>query len=256
MDPERVADAITQRTRAIVPVHLFGQMAPMTQLKDLAVKHGLSIVEDAAQCQGAKQGDLSPGSLASLAATSFYPGKNLGAYGDAGAITTNDDNLALRVRRLRNYGGIAKYEHVEFGCNSRLDSLQAAVLTVKLKHLDEWNRERSIAADWYMDGLRDNSSIILPSVAPDNVHVWHLFVAQVDKRDEVLASLNGQGIGAGIHYPQPVHRQPGLAQHVITRGDLKITERLAARIISLPIFPGITFAQVERTVEALSAATR
>lgn len=247
IDPDCVEEAITPRTRAVIPVHLFGQLAPMEPIIDIASRHGLRVVEDAAQCQGATQHGRHAGQFGDLAATSFYPGKNLGAFGDAGAVLTDDPTLGDRVRRLRNYGGTAKYEHTESGRNSRLDTLQASVLRVKLEMLDEWNLERAAAAEKYLDLLESLPAIKLPKVHPANRHVWHLFVMTVEKRDSLLEALNRNGIGAGIHYPSTVSSIPG----VRTPFDSGRSEFLASRIISLPMFPGLEVGQIEEVVEKI-----
>jgi len=254
IDLAAVADKLTPRTRAVIAVHLYGQPAPMSELAEV-VRPDIALVEDAAQSQGARQRGRRSGSLGVVAATSFYPGKNLGAYGDAGAVTTDEDEIATRLRRLRNHGGIAKYEHVEVGVNSRLDSLQAVVLSAKLAVLDEWNAERRAAADRYaqlLADLADRGEVVLPRVVAGNEHVWHLYVVRVPNRDVVLKQLNAAGIGAGIHYPTPLHRLPAFEQ--LRLGDYPCAERLAEQVLSLPLFPGITFEQQERVTTQLRAA--
>src|SRR4051794_33967423 len=198
LDPNAAVAAITSRTRAIVPVHLYGQMAPMERY---AAAEGVHLIEDAAQSQGAVRHGRRSGSVGTVAGTSFYPGKNLGAYGDAGAITTDDAGLAERLHALRNHGGVRKYEHLEIGVNSRLDELQAVVLATKLRRLEEWNDERQMAAERYGELLKALDDVVVPEVLPGNEHVWHLYVVRVPRRDDVLARLNAAGIGAGIHYP-------------------------------------------------------
>lgn len=249
IDPDRIAEAIGPRTRAIIPVHLFGQLAPMEPILAIAKEHGLKVIEDAAQCQGATQNGMHAGQFGDMAATSFYPGKNLGAFGDGGAVLTRDPNLAARVRRLRNYGGIAKYEHIESGRNSRLDTLQAAVLRVKLRHLEAWNTERVQAAGEYANLLSSRSNVELPSVAPCNEHVWHLYVVKVHTRDEILRALNDAGIGAGIHYPATVAAVPG----VRSEEHLPVATDLSRRILSLPLFPGMTPEQIASVSHSLDA---
>lgn len=247
IDPSLIDSVITERTKAIIPVHLFGQLAPMGEIVDIAKRHGLRVIEDAAQCQGATQHGKHAGQFGDMAATSFYPGKNLGAFGDGGAVLTQDNDLATRVRRLRNYGGIAKYEHVESGRNSRLDSLQAAVLCVKLRHLDAWNDERRAVAATYLDALAGIPTIQLPAVLDGNEHVWHLFVIKVADRDEVLKQLNEAGVGAGIHYPSTVN---SLATVPL---ETPIAERQANTMISLPIYPGISREQVDFVIEEMGS---
>jgi dTDP-4-amino-4,6-dideoxygalactose transaminase len=247
IDPDHIAEAIGPRTRAIIPVHLFGQLAPMEPILAIAAEHGLKVIEDAAQCQGATQNGMHAGQFGDMTATSFYPGKNLGAFGDGGAVLTQDPRLAERVRRLRNYGGISKYEHAESGRNSRLDTLQAAVLRVKLRHLDTWNKERTFAASAYQDALSQCPGIELPQVSPKNDHVWHLFVVKIENRDRVLDALHQSNIGAGIHYPQTVNSIPS-----VTALDTVRAERMAPRILSIPIFPGISSGQIDHVSQTLA----
>jgi dTDP-4-amino-4,6-dideoxygalactose transaminase len=250
LDPASVAERTTARTRAVVPVHLYGQPAPVERLREVLGRDVL-VVEDAAQSQGARRHGVRSGALGDVAATSFYPGKNLGAYGDAGAVTTGSDAIADRVQALRNHGGVRRYEHQELGTNSRLDSLQAGVLSVKLARLDLWNDERRAAAETYAALLGDLEWLTLPEVAPGNEHVWHLYVARCSRRDDVLAALGAAGIGTGVHYPAPVHLLPLVADLGHRPGDFPVAEADAARIVSLPMFPGITVAQQERVAAAL-----
>jgi dTDP-4-amino-4,6-dideoxygalactose transaminase len=253
LDPDAALAQITGRTKAIVPVHLYGQVAPMEPYA-AAVSDGIQLVEDGAQSQGALRHGRRSGSIGRVSATSFYPGKNLGAYGDAGAVTTDDADVAHRVRRLRNHGGILKYEHLEVGVNSRLDDLQAVVLAAKLRRLEAWNDERRVAAERYGDLLKGLDEVVLPAVVPGNQHVWHLYVVRVPRRDEVLARLNRAGVGAGIHYPTPVHLLPAFADRRWGRGAFPSAERLAGEIISLPIYPGITAAIQDQVVDHLAKA--
>jgi dTDP-4-amino-4,6-dideoxygalactose transaminase len=254
IDVDQVESRLGARTRAILPVHLYGQMAPMERLQELAKRSGVILIEDAAQAQGAARHGRAAGSVGDAAGTSFYPGKNLGAYGDAGAVLTNDDELARRVRALRSYGSDRRYHHPERGFNSRLDTLQAVVLNAKLHHLERWNRERREAARRYDELLADVEGVGLPSVAPGNEHVWHLYVVRVDQRDAVLAKLNEQGIGAAIHYPTPIHRTGAFASLGMGEGSFPVAERLGGEILSLPLFPGIRADQQARVVEALVRA--
>jgi dTDP-4-amino-4,6-dideoxygalactose transaminase len=245
-----VAAALTARTKAVIPVHLDGQMAPMKALRDL-VGDSVLLIEDAAQSQGASQGGQSAGSFGITGATSFYPGKNLGAYGDAGAVLTDSAEIAQRVRALRNHGGIQKYEHNVVGVNSRLDAIQAAVLLVKLKYLDAWNAERVTAANHYSELLNDLPAVVLPEVVPGNDPVWHLYVVRLPRRSAVVSGLSAAGIATGIHYPAPVHLLPAFSHLGLGRGAMPVAERLSTEICSLPLFPGITVAQQERVVAAL-----
>jgi len=251
IDPAQAEAAITARTRALLPVHLFGQLAPMRPLRQLAAEHGLYLIEDAAQAQGATQDGAGIGTDSFAAATSFYPGKNLGAYGDAGAVVCDDPQVAARLRRIGNHGSSRRYVHTEFGFTSRLDTFQAVVLEAKLAHLETWNALRAQAAARY-DDLLDGEAVGLPVAAPGNRHVWHLYVVQVTDRDAVVADLNAAGIGAGVHYPVPVHHQPAFAG--TARGPLPVAERACSRILSLPMFPGITAQQQERVADALRRA--
>jgi dTDP-4-amino-4,6-dideoxygalactose transaminase len=239
IDVDAASAAVTPRTRAVIPVHLYGQLAPMKALADI-LPEGVMLIEDAAQAQGAAYAGQRAGSFGVAAATSFYPGKNLGAYGDAGAVLTNDSDVAERLRRLRSHGGVHKYEHIDIGFNSRLDEMQAVVLSAKLTRLDTWNDERRAAAVRYDALLADLPGVIRPRLVPGNEHVWHLYVVRVPHRDDVLAALNAAGIGAGIHYPSPVHTLPAFASLGYQRGAFPVSERLADEILSLPIFPGIT----------------
>lgn len=251
IDVSKIEASITSRTKAIIPVHLFGQMAAMNAVLDVAGSHGLSVIEDAAQSQGATQNGFSCGTFGIATATSFYPGKNLGAFGDGGAVLTNDLHLDRSIRMLRNYGGIEKYEHEIVGFNSRLDAVQALVLTHKLKHLDRWNTERQIAADAYARKLQGTPNLILPTITAGNTHVWHLFVVRVPQRDNVITSLQNQGIGAGIHYPTPFPELPAYTRNLGASHACTTANSLSKEILSLPIYPGITDSQITRVCEAL-----
>jgi dTDP-4-amino-4,6-dideoxygalactose transaminase len=228
-------------------------MADMRALGALVDGTGVALVEDAAQAHGASQHGRPVGFGSTAAAISFYPSKNLGAYGDAGAVLTGDAAVADRVRRLRNYGSASKYEHVEEGFNSRLDELQAVVLRAKLGMLGRWNEQREAAARRYGEALRDVDGVELPVTAAGNRHVWHLYVVRVDDRDRVLERLRRDGVGAAVHYPVPIHRQPAFAG---AARRLARAERLAARVLSLPLFPGIRDDEVDYVAEALRRAVR
>jgi dTDP-4-amino-4,6-dideoxygalactose transaminase len=254
MDVDQVEQRITPRTRAILAVDLYGQIAAMDQLAEIARRHGLVLLEDAAQSQGARRHGRRAGSVALAAATSFYPGKNIGAYGDGGAVLTDSDDIASHVRKLRNWGSERKYHHPEVGFNSRLDSMQAVVLSAKLRRLDAWNDSRRRAAHEYDVLLRDVDAVQLPQVLPGNEHVWHLYVVQVAARDEALAALQAHGIGAGIHYPTPLHFHGALAQLGYRAGEFPVAERASARILSLPMYPHLTTEQQGRIAETLRAA--
>ncbi len=252
IDPAAVR--VGARTRAVVPVHLFGQMAPLGALA--AAAPGVAIVEDAAQAHGAVQDGQPVGGRSLAAATSFYPGKNLGAYGDGGAVLTTSEAVAARIRALRNYGSAVKYDHPELGMNSRLDTLQAVVLRAKLTRLTAWNEARRAAAARYDALLADVADVVRPTTAAGNVHVWHLYVVRVPRRDRVLAHLTDAGVAAGVHYPVPLHLQGAFAYLGHRRGDFPVAERAAGEILSLPMFPHITSAQQEQVVAVLRAGLR
>lgn len=237
IDPSRIKDRISSRTKAIMPVHLYGQPSEMEEIWRIAREFGLHIVEDSAQTHGAKYKDRMAGDLGDAAGFSFYPTKNLGAFGDAGAVTTGDEELADKVRVLRNYGSREKYHNEWKGHNSRLDPLQAAFLRVKLKHLDVWNMRRRQIAEYYLDGLSDISQLTLPRIAPDATHVWHLFVISCPARDQLKAYLEERGVTTLIHYPIPPHLSEAYAELGYKTGDFPITEGMAETVLSLPIDP-------------------
>lgn len=248
IDTEAALAAITPRTRAVVPVHLYGQLAPVELLRGA----GVPIVEDAAQSQGATRHGRGSG-VDGIAATSFYPGKNLGAYGDAGAVTTASEPWATAVRTLGSHGGLRKYHHDVIGVNSRLDGLQAVVLRAKLARLAGWNELRRAAAARYHELLKDFDQVVRPETLDGNEHVWHIYCVRVPNRDDVLARLNAAGVGAAIHYPIPVHRTGAFAS---LGGSFPNAERIAGEILSLPIYPQITPDQQARVAEVLGAALR
>ena len=254
LDPNAAAGAAGENTSAIMPVHLFGQMAPMKELSDLATRHQVTVIEDAAQAQGAAQGGVPTGSYGQIAGMSFYPGKNLGAYGDAGAVLTSSDDLARKVRLLRDHGSEEKYVHAELGFNSRMDTLQAVVLRAKLRRLADWNERRRQAADRYQELLDGIEGVTLPRTAPGNLHVWHLYVVQVPERDRILEALSQRNVRAGIHYPVPVHLQPAFRGLGYAPGDFPVAEAAASRILSLPLFPHITPEQQATVAGALREA--
>src|SRR6185369_7911845 len=242
-----VSDAawrITPHTSAIIPVHLYGQPCNMEEISALAAAHGLKVIEDCAQAHGAEFKDQKVGTFGDAATFSFYPGKNLGAYGDGGAIVTNDEAVAKKCRMIANHGRIAKYDHVFEGRNSRLDGLQAAVLNVKLKHLDEWTEARREKAALYRKMLK-GSHVRVPEETDNGLHVYHLFVVQMDERDRVAEALLVKGISTGIHYPLPLHLQPAYQYLGYIRGDFPVTEMVAERILSLPLFPELSVKQVD-----------
>jgi len=248
LDPERIAAAVTPRTRAILPVHLYGQCADMTRINAVAREFGLLVVEDAAQSQGATHRGVTSGALGDAAGHSFYPGKNLGAIGDAGAVTTDDAELATAVRALRNYGSEQKYHNRYKGCNSRLDELQAAFLRVRLPHLDGENDARRRVAERYLAGI-DNPALKLPRIGDGNQHAWHIFAIRCAHRDELQAYLAERGIGSVIHYPVPPHRQPAYAEW--SHLSLPISERIHREELSLPIGPTLSEEKATTVVECL-----
>lgn len=254
IDPAKLEAAITAHTKAVVPVHLFGQPADMDAVAAVAEKHGVDVVEDACQAHGATYKGRPVGSLGSIAAFSFYPGKNLGALGDGGAVTTSDAALADRVLALRNHGETAKSHHTLVGYCNRLDNLQAAFLGVKLPHLSGWNRARRAAADRYDQLLSGVQGVTPISVRPDVEAVYHLYVVQLEDRESVRARLAEEGVDTGIHYPVPIHLQPAYAHLGYGRGDFPVAEHLADRILSLPMFPEISASQIDYVIERLSKA--
>jgi dTDP-4-amino-4,6-dideoxygalactose transaminase len=252
IDPGRIEAAITSRTKAIMPVHLYGQPADMDPILEVAAKHNLKVVEDNAQAQGARYKGKRTGSLGHAAATSFYPGKNLGAFGDAGAVTTNDEGLADRVRMLRNYGSRVKYQHELPGINSRIDELQAAFLRVKLRHLDEWNARRKALAAIYISELSSlNPQLITPSVSVWADPVWHLFVIRHAARDALQNHLGEHGIQTIIHYPIPPHLSDAYQSTGFSHGICPIAERIAHDVLSLPISPHHSLEQIAHVVNCL-----
>ncbi|QWT18894.1 DegT/DnrJ/EryC1/StrS family aminotransferase [Bacillus sp. NP157] len=250
LDPARVEAAIGPRTRVIMPVHLYGQLADMAALGDIASRRGLLVLEDAAQAHGASWDGARAGSFGHAAAFSFFPGKNLGALGDGGAVATDDDALAARVAALRNYGSAQKYHHPVRGINSRLDEIQAAMLRVKLRYLDaDTSRRRAIAAR-YRDGIR-HPGIRLPAAVREEAHAWHLFVVRCSWRDALQRHLAALGVQAQVHYPVPPHRQ--LAYAELAQLSLPLTERIHREVLSLPLNPALSDAQVEQVIAACAA---
>lgn len=249
IDTAAVERAITPRTKAIIPVHLYGQSADMDPLLEVARKHKLLVIEDACQAHGAEYKGRRCGSMGDIAAFSFYPGKNLGAYGDGGAVTTKRADLAERVALLRNHGQKVKYEHMVKGFNSRLDTLQAVVLRIKLRRLEQWNEARRQAAAKY-DRLLAGTRLVTPKVAPYAKPVYHLYVVQVPDRAKQQAAFDAANVSHGIHYPIPVHLQPAFAELGYKPGSFPVTEALVPKIISLPMFPEINEAQIGQVATA------
>jgi dTDP-4-amino-4,6-dideoxygalactose transaminase len=254
IDVDAVEAAVGPRTRAILPVHLYGQAAPVERLLPIAERVGAVVVEDAAQSQGATRDGRGAGGLGHAAATSFYPGKNLGAYGDAGAVLTDSAELARAVRLLSAHGSPSKYEHPVLGFNSRLDTLQAVVLSAKLRRLAGWNAARRAAAERYAALLSGVDGVVTPATLPGNEHVWHLYVVRVPDRDRVLKELQAAGIGAAIHYPTPVHLTGAFAGLGHGEGAFPVAERCAGELLSLPLFAEITAEQQEHVVSVLAGA--
>jgi dTDP-4-amino-4,6-dideoxygalactose transaminase len=253
---EEIEAAITPRTKAIIAVHLYGRPADMDAINEIAARHDLKVIEDAAQAHGSHYKGRRTGSLAHAAGFSFYPTKNLGAYGDAGAVTTNDDHLAGRIRALRNYGSVKKYEHDIQGGNSRLDELQAALLRVKLAKLDEWNERRRHVAAAYVRRLNGLSNISLPDESDEAQTAWHLFVIRSPERAALQAHLKRAGIDTLIHYPVPPHLTKAFASLQLPKGSFPVAERLADEVLSLPFGPHTTDAEVDRVADAILESVR
>ena len=253
MDPERLAAAITPRTRAIIPVHIFGQCADMDPICAIAEQHGIPVIEDAAQAHGASYGGRQAGSLGEVGCFSFYPGKNLGAYGEAGALVTDNPQADAAARMLRDHGQPQKYRHEKIGWNARLDGLQAAALSVKLPHLAAANQARRQHAQQYSEGLGDIEGVICPAVAKGREHVFHLYVIRVADRDGLQQHLQDHGIACGIHYPTPLHVQPAYTSLGYRVGDFPVSEACCASFLSLPMFPELTSEQIDYVVQHVTS---
>ncbi|MEP4078150.1 DegT/DnrJ/EryC1/StrS family aminotransferase [Haloferula sp.] len=254
MDPVRLRESITPRTKAVIPVHLFGAVADMAEINEVAQHHGLRVIEDAAQAHGARSGGRLAGNLGDVGCFSFYPGKNLGAFGDAGAVTTNDEILNERVRMLRQHGQKEKNRHLAVGWNCRMDDIQAAVLRVKLRHLDSWNDHRRALADAYGKAFSGVNEVILPVEPEGTRHVHHVFAIRVPSRDRVMAELARKSISCSIHYPTPIHRQEAFAHLELGEGSFPVSEHSATELLSLPIHPQMSFDEVEFTADAVKRA--
>jgi dTDP-4-amino-4,6-dideoxygalactose transaminase len=252
IDPRLIERALTPRTKAIIPVHLYGQSSDMDEIMAIAKAHGLVIIEDACQSHGATYKGRVTGTMGLTGCYSFYPAKNLGACGDGGMIVTNDAALAAKLRMLRHYGQKDKYHHLVRGTNSRIDTIQAAILRVKLKHLVRWNKLRAQHAERYSRLLAGVDGIRVPAVVADRTHVFHLYVIRVSNRDQVQDRLAGHGIQTGIHYPVPIHLHEAYADIGGKPGDFPVAERLSGEILSLPMFPELTAAQMDRLVTCFS----
>ncbi len=253
--PETIDAACTEKTCAIVPVHLFGQMAPMSEINALAAERGALVIEDAAQAIGARQSidgeEVMAGAAATVGAISFFPTKNLGGFGDGGMITTQDDEMAERMRKLRVHGGRQMYHHEMVGTNSRLDALQAAVLRVKLRHLESWGEARRKNACAYHELLAEVEGVTLPEAAPGNWHVYNQYTVRAERRDELRAFLAERDIGSGVYYPIGLHQQDCFASLGFSEGDLPVTERLCREVLSLPIFPEVGRDRIEEVAAAI-----
>jgi dTDP-4-amino-4,6-dideoxygalactose transaminase len=252
INPALIERALTSRTRAIVPVHLTGQSADMDPILELAARRGLRVVEDAAQAHGTLYKGRPCGSMGDAGCFSFYPGKNLGAYGDGGLVTTNEKGIAERLRRLRNYGQQQKYEHVEKGLNARLDTIQAAVLNVKMKYLSRWNEDRACHAKNYTSRLEGVKGLRVQGRSLHSSHIYHLYIIEVDRRDALLSHLEQHGIQAGIHYPKPIHLQKAYADLGYSAGDFSEAERLANQMVSLPMFPELAEEQIALVCDTIA----
>jgi dTDP-4-amino-4,6-dideoxygalactose transaminase len=250
LDPNKLEAAITPRTKVIIPVHLYGMPAEMDQINAIAERHGLPVIEDAAQAHGAKYRRKRVGQFGKIACFSFYPSKNLGAYGEGGALITNDASIAQRARSLRDHAQTQRYFHDEIGYNYRMDSFQAAVLSIKLKHLDVWNEARVERARYYTK-LLDGSSYKLPANVSDSECVWHCYVIETPERDRVRSALQDAGIQTAVHYPLPVHLQKAYAHLGYRSGDLPVTEALCKRCLSLPIYPELSKEKMSRVASVL-----
>jgi dTDP-4-amino-4,6-dideoxygalactose transaminase len=254
INPANIEAAITSKTKVIMPVHLYGQACDMDAIMAIAKKHNLFVVEDNAQAHGATFNDKITGSFGNANGTSFYPGKNLGALGDAGAVTTNDETIAKKIAMLRNYGSEKKYHNEEIGFNMRLDEVQAGFLSVKLKHLNEWTKQRKEIAKQYNEALKNVSDLVLPSVHANATHVYHLYVIKTKNRDGLQKHLSENGIGTLIHYPIPPHLQKAYQSLGLKKGSFPIAEELADNCLSLPIWPGMTLDQVNTVAENIKKA--
>jgi dTDP-4-amino-4,6-dideoxygalactose transaminase len=254
MDPSALEKGITPRAKAIIPVHLFGQSADMDPILEIGRDHGLSVVEDACQAHGAEYKGRKVGTLGDAGCFSFYPGKNLGAFGEAGAIVTRDEVLDRKIRILRDHGQVRKYHHTMVGWNCRMDGIQAAVLRIKLRHLEAGNQLRRSHAAQYDQSFDNLEEVIRPAKAESVQHVYHIYAIRVQERDEVMRFLAEKGIGSGVHYPVPIHLQEAYRSLGYVNGDFPIAERCATEFISLPMFPELTPNQVNVVVEAMKEA--
>jgi len=250
MDPNKLEAKITEKTKAIIPVHLYGQMADMDPIMNIAKKHNLIVIEDACQAHGAEYKNQKAGSIGDAACFSFYPGKNLGAYGEAGAVVTDDRDIYDKIKMFRDHGQSKKYYHDILGWNSRMDGLQGAILSVKLKHIDDWNNCRINNAAYYSSTIHNSDKITLPRCRPENKHIYHIFPLIVQKRDEVLEKMKSQGVFCGIHYPVPVHMQQAIKTD--KSESYANAELCAEQELSLPMFPELSEVQMDYVIESLT----
>ena len=250
INPAEVEKKITKKTKAIIAVNLYGQLANLTELNKIAKSHSLYLIEDSAQSHGASNKSFK-NNYSVAAAYSFYPGKNLGAWGDGGAVTTNNKKLYEKILMLRNWGSVKKYYHEVKGFNSRLQPLQGVVLSEKVKRLASWNRQRNIIAKKYMSGLADIQNIILPKVKDGNYHVWHLFVIRIKNRNKILKDFDSHKVEFGIHYPVPIHRQNAYKEHKQYGKNLELSDLYSSQLLSLPIFPKMEDQEIERVIETI-----
>lgn len=251
MDPSKLESAINSRTKAIIPVHLFGQIADMDPIMEIADRHGLFVMEDSAQAISAEYNGKRAGSIGHCASFSFYPGKNLGAFGEAGAITTNDATLAKDIRILRDHGQSKKYYHSKVGWNGRMDGIQGAVLSIKLRHIDKATDGRRTNAATYNDLLKNNQNLVLPKEGSSHKHVYHVFSIRVQNRDEIISKLNERGIGCGIHYPVPLHLQEAYKNLGFSTGSFPVSEKVSSEFMSLPMYPELSKEQIKVVCSAL-----
>lgn len=251
MDCDLIEAAITDKTKVILPIHLYGQPANIDRINEIAKKHNLVVVEDAAQAHAATYDGIRVGGKGNTACFSFYPGKNLGAYGEGGAVTTDDDEVAERIQMLRNHGQSKKYHHDMIGYNYRMDGFQGAVLSIKLKYLQEWTDRRNAIADMYHEGLKDIKEIKLPVIKPNMTSAYHLFVIHTSYRDELMAYLSDNGVSAGLHYPVPIHLQPAYEDLNYKKGDFPVSESNADNCLSLPMFAELTHDDVNKVIEKI-----
>lgn len=251
INPDLIEEKITSKTKAIIAVHLYGQCADMDRINEIAKKHNLKVIEDAAQAHGALYKGKKAGSLGDAAGFSMYPGKNLGALGDGGMVTTNDEELAKKIAALACYGSDYKYHHIYKGVNSRLDEIQCGFLNIKLNHLDKWNADRNRIAKMYLEGI-NNPKVILPSINKNNYHVWHIFAIRSEHRDELEKYLNEKGIGTNKHYPTPMHMQGAYKDLNIKEGALPLAEKISRTELSLPMYYGMTDDEVQYIIDAIN----